>query len=276
LVKSSATSGRVIIVGSLNVDSVLLVTEFPRAGETVSATGRRSNPGGKGGNQAIAAASTGIETLMVGAVGCDEEGGRYLRHLQAGGVNTDFIVTTDQVETGSATVLVDRSGQNSIVVSAGANDTLSAEHLRLPAFRPGDVVLVQLEIPLVVARAALHTAASSGAYTVLNASPIADAASHVIADADLVIVNEIEALDVDREPSHVCITRGADGASWADVSLPAPSVDVVDTTGAGDVFAGILAAGIAELLERQDALARALTAASAHCSTQGAQRWRAT
>lgn len=276
MLKSSAKSGRVIVVGSLNVDCALLVTEFPRAGETVSAIGHRSNPGGKGGNQAVAAASSGIETLMVGAVGCDEAGKRYLRHLQAGGVNTDYIVTSDHVETGSATVLVDRSGQNTIVVSAGANDTLSAEHLRLPTFRPGDVVLVQLEIPLAVARAALRTAASSGAFAMLNASPITPDASEVIANADLVIVNEIEAVSVGRESSGVCITRGAHGASWDDVSLPAPPVDVVDTTGAGDVFAGVLAAGIAELLERQDALARALTAASAHCSTQGAQRWRAT
>ena len=240
---------RVCVAGSVNLDTVFGVDSLPHPGETVLATSVRSTPGGKGANQAVAAARAGALVRFVGAVGDDQAAARLREHLHANKVNTDGLMTLPG-PSGNAVVLVDSAGENTIVVAPGANGQLTLESAGARAgVADCEVLLLQLEIPVDTAAAAARAARSAGATVIVNASP-AGADPHQLAAlakmTDVVVVNEAEAEHWAWPVPHLVITRGAAGASYCgndeSFRIAAPKVEVVDTSGAGDVFAGVLAA----------------------------------
>lgn len=264
---------RVVVLGSLNVDLVTRVAQHPSPGETVLGEGLRRLAGGKGANQAMAAARAGASVLMVGAVGDDEGGRTYAARLAAAGVDTGALAVVDDEPTGTALIVVDSTGENSIVVVAGANATVTAD--ALPDLGPGDVLLVQLEVPLDAVAGACRRARGQGARVVLNTAPYADLPDDVLALADPVVANEHEAArlaSTSGTPGSLLVTLGSDGARWGDLALPAERVDdVVDTTGAGDAFCGALAAALADGADDDAALRAALAAGARAVRHEGAQ-----
>lgn len=239
---------RVCVVGSVNVDQFFTVTALPGPGETVLASAVRTEPGGKGSNQAVAAARAGAEVEFVGAVGTDPAGAQLLTHLSSNGVGLAGVEELS-APSGSAVILVGADGDNLIVVAPGANGHLTlASAAARAAIARCEVLLVQLEIPVATAVAAAREARSVGATVIVNASPVStDAAlADLAAVTDVVVVNETEAPHWDWPTPHRVVTRGPRGASYSGadgtVEVPAPDVEVIDTTGAGDVFAGVLAA----------------------------------
>ena len=244
---------RVCVVGSVNMDIGFDVDTLPHPGETVLATAARSTPGGKGANQAVAAARAGAQVQFVGAVGDDSAATALREHLISNGVNTDGLIISPG-PSGSAVVVVDSAGENLIVVAPGANGrlTLDSDALR-GLVADCDVLLLQLEIPVATATAAAREAHSAGATVIVNASPSGgdpDELPELAKLTDVVVVNETEAAQWVWPVPHRVITRGARGASYAgggeEFLVAAPAVAVVDTSGAGDVFAGVLAAGWAD------------------------------
>lgn len=239
----------VCVVGSVNLDLSLGVDALPRPGETVLASSLTQAPGGKGANQAVAAARAGAQVQFVGAVGDDGAAGLLRAHLEANGVGLDGAVEIPG-PSGTAIVVVDANAENTIVVAPGANGrfTLTDDRARA-AVAHCDVMLTQLEIPVDTAVAAAQHARSAGAIVVVNASPAGQnprSLGELAAAADVVITNEDEADEWPWRPDHLVVTLGAHGARYVgtdgEYTVPAPKVDPVDTTGAGDVFAGVLAA----------------------------------
>ncbi|MCW1821544.1 ribokinase [Mycolicibacterium conceptionense] len=243
-------AARVCVVGSINADLTFTVGALPRPGQTVLASSLASASGGKGGNQAVAAARAGAEVALVAAVGDDPAAVTLRRHLQANGVGIDA-VTCVPGPSGSAAILVDTVGENCIVVAPGANSRLEVDSAAArSAIVWSEVTLVQLEIPVTTAIAAAKLARAAGAVVMLNASPGGTPAHHLLALSelvDVVVVNETEAAEWHWPVRHLVITRGARGASYLGdderFDVPAPSVRALDTAGAGDVFAGVLAVG---------------------------------
>ena len=240
----------ICVVGSVNMDIGFDVDALPRPGETVLAAAARSRPGGKGANQAVAAARAGAQVQFVGAVGDDSWAAALREHLIANGVGTEGLITSPG-PSGTAAVVVDSAGENLIVVAPGANGRLTLDAAALHGLVAHcDVLLLQLEIPVTTATAAAREAHSAGATVIVNASPSGgDSAklSELARLTDVVVVNEAEAAHWVWPVPHRVITRGASGASYVgggdELTVTAPAVQVVDTSGAGDVFAGVLAAG---------------------------------
>jgi ribokinase len=240
---------RVCVVGSVNMDIGFDVDTLPHPGETVLAAAARSTPGGKGANQAVAAARAGARVQFVGAVGDDSAATAVREHLIANGVGIDGLITSPG-PSGSAVVVVDSAGENIIVVAPGANGrlTLDSDALRGLVADCG-VLLLQLEIPVTTATAAAREAHRAGATVIVNASPSGGDSGELAELAeltDVVVVNEAEAAHWIWPVRHRVITRGAHGATYAadgqEFTVAAPAVAAVDTSGAGDVFAGVLAA----------------------------------
>jgi ribokinase len=272
---------RVCVVGSVNMDSTFAVGSLPCPGETVLASSVTRAPGGKGANQAVAAARAGAQVQFVGAVGDDPAGEQLRAHLRANGVGLKGTVVVSG-PSGAAIVMVDAGGENAIVVAPGANEhlTLAAAQAR-EAIASCEVLLTQLEIPVTTAVAAARAASAAGAVVVVNASPAGRDPSSLaeLADlADLVIVNEAEADEWPWRPTHLVATLGARGARYVgtdgEFAVPAPAVKPVDTTGAGDVFAGALAANWprnpGSPAERMVALRRACAAGALATLASGA------
>ncbi|MCW2867555.1 MAG: Ribokinase [Marmoricola sp.] len=273
----SRAGGRVVVLGSLNVDVVTRVERHPSPGETVLGEGLSRLAGGKGANQAVAAAAAGARVEMVGAVGDDAGGRAYLARLEARGIGTGLVTVRDRVPTGTALIVVDQDAENTIVVVPGANGTLDEETLEalLADLRADDVLLVQLEVPLDLVARACREAAERGVRVVLNTAPYADLPGDVVALADPLVANEHEAsllADSGAEPTSLLVTLGAQGARWDDLVVPAAAVaEVVDTTGAGDAFCGALAAALARGADRAEALDAALAAGAEAVGRHGAQ-----
>ena len=271
--------GRVVVVGSLNVDLVTSVEVHPRPGETVRGAGLDRYAGGKGANQAMAAARAGsVEVSMVGRVGADEGGRLYRERLAGAGVDVSGLVVDATEPTGHALIVVDERGENTIVVVPGANGRVGRDDLSpLEVCGPGDVVLIQLEIPLPVVSAAVRLAHERGARVVVNAAPFAALAPDVVALADPLVANEHEAAalaDSGGVPASLLVTFGAHGASWDGVEHAAhtvPTHRVRDTTGAGDAFCGALAAALAAGASRAEAMEAALAAGAEAVQHHGAQ-----
>jgi ribokinase len=289
-------TGMVIVVGSVNEDLVATVDHLPAPGETVTGGRFAQHHGGKGGNQAVAAARLGAATFFVGAVGADAFGTAARAALEADGVDTTGLRTLPDQATGVALILVDASGENSIAVAGGANLALEPGHAHESLERlgpaPGDVVLVGHEIPTATATEALRVARAAGAITLFNPAPAGGIAPETLAFADVVTPNEGEAAQLaghDGEPralgaellasiaggGHVVVTLGARGALLVGqegaLSIPAPGVPVVDTVGAGDTLNGVLAAGLAAGLPLEEAVRRAITAAALAVTRAGAR-----
>ncbi len=282
----------VAVVGSLNLDLVVPVPHHPRPGETVLGSDHFSNPGGKGANQAVAAARLGQRVGMVGCVGDDDAGTDLRSSLAAEGVDVERVVALDHVPTGIALISVDRAGENTIIVSPGANarvDVEAVENAR-DLLGSADVTLLQLEIPVETVAAA---ADASGGTVVLNPAPGRPLPGELLAQVDVLVPNLGElavlsggeapddldaaasvASDIDG-PDAVVVTLGPEGALVVtqDGSLHVPGVEVkvVDTTAAGDSFCGALADALVRGLELEHAVRWAVTAAALTVTGKGAQ-----
>jgi ribokinase len=258
----------IVVVGSLNMDLVVPVPRFPAAGETLLGGDYARHPGGKGANQAVAAARAGGAVAMIGRVGRDDFGSTLLAALAADGVTTDGVGALADAPTGVAFISVDPTAQNTIIVAPGANARLGPDDLGPADFAGARVVLLQLEVPLETALAAARLARAAGARVVLNLAPARPLRPEQLADVDVLLVNETEAAllagtpadEVARAPERaaaaltglvpaVVLTLGAAGAAWAEDGatglVPGFPVRAVDTTAAGDAFAGALAVVLA-------------------------------
>ena len=289
-------TGRVIVVGSVNIDLVATVDRLPAPGETVTGGRFAQHHGGKGGNQAVAAARLGAPTSFVGAVGSDVFGTEAQAALEAEGVDVSELRTLPDAATGVALILVDATGENSIAVAGGANEALRPEHVTAALDRlmpgPGDVVLVGHEIPTATATEALRHARAAGALTIFNPAPADGVTPETLSLTDILTPNRGEAarlLAGDGTPDalaadllgalagggRVLITLGADGARLygpeGTTAIPALAISPVDTVGAGDTLNGALAAGLAAGLSLEIAALRAVTAAGLAVTRAGAR-----
>lgn len=270
------TTFDVCVVGSANLDLVAGAARIPRPGETVLGHTYAEHPGGKGLNQAVSSARSGARTTFVGAVG-DDAAGATLREVLAGDQIDDGALRVVADPTGRALIVVDDTGENSIVVVPGANAHVAIE--ALPASR---VVLVQLEIPIATVEAALRVARRRGSVTILNPAPAPTAlTAALIEQCDLVVPNEheVELLGgVDALLAAGCrtvvVTRGGRGVDVhgpdGTAHVPAFGVDVVDTTGAGDAFCGALASRVAAGDDLADAVRWAAAAGALATTVHGA------
>jgi ribokinase len=266
--------GTVCVVGSLNIDLVTTVARHPGPGETVRGNGLRRLPGGKGANQALAAARAGATTVLCGRIGAD--GTAYRDGLAERGVDCAGVLTVPDTASGHALIAVDERGENTIIVIPGANAALTAAEVdrHAAAIAGADVVLLQLEIPLPSVLLAAELARAAGARVMLNPSPWTVPPAELLAVADPLVVNEHEASELPSGVAgSVCVTLGAAGARWGELAVPAPDGDVVDTTGAGDSFTGALAAALAAGADRATALRVAVAAGTEACGWLGAQGW---
>lgn len=259
------------MLGSSNIDLVVRVRRHPAPGETVLGGDPKTAFGGKGANQAIAAAAAGAHVRMVGAVGDDPEGRSYRDRFAAFGVDVDGLRAVPG-PTGRALIVVADDGENTIVVSPGANAAVGRADLEALDPRPGDVVLLQLEVSLDVVAEAARRARSAGARVVLNVAPVARLPDEVLDLADPVVANESEAARLTAAPRDLLVTRGAAGSRWGDVTVAAePVAEVVDSTGAGDTYCGVLAASLAAGADRVTAMRAATAAAARAVGWPGAQ-----
>ena len=266
----------VLVVGSGNVDLVSQVDRIPSPGETVLSTGFATHAGGKGNNQATAAARASAHTTFIGAFGDDDIGARLLASLRDSGVHT--LVRTSTEPTGTALITVASTGENSIVVNAGANATLTQlTAAERQAITEADIVLLQLEIPLATVVEAAHTATGT---VVLNAAPAQPLPPELLDAVDLLVVNEHAAAllggvdDLLAVLPGLVVTLGAKGALVRThdltATVPGIPVDVVDTTGAGDTFCGALVARLDEGAALDDAVRFATAAAALSVGRAGA------
>jgi ribokinase len=252
----------VTVVGSINLDLVARVERLPRPGETISGAELARIPGGKGANQAVAAARLGADVTLRGAVGADSFAEEALATLREAGVELEVDVTG---VTGIALILVDDAGENQIVVVPGANGEVRAT-------RASGTVLCQLEIPVEVVEAA----AADADFFCLNAAPTKPIPRSLVERCDLVVVNRYELEALPAQPRLTALTLGAEGAvlleNGKEVARAAPPpVTAVDGTGAGDAFAGCLVVSHLEGCGWEEALVRACAAGALAASRTGAQ-----
>ncbi|MBS0411332.1 MAG: ribokinase [Proteobacteria bacterium] len=281
----------VCVIGSLNLDIVCRVAELPAPGETVAGLGVDRLPGGKGGNQAVAAARAGAPTTMIAAIGQDEAGQIMLASLKDAGVDAGRVIALPDHPTGQAFIWVSAAGENSIVVAGGANAFLTPD--RVTDLAGQAVLLGQLETPVATLRAAF--ARAGDALRILNAAPALDEGRALLPLTDILVVNETELARyanlaavpeteadiaaaarglIDREDQTVIVTLGKAGAmavTSAGVQRVAGRLArVVDTTGAGDCFCGVLAARLSQGAPLAEAMAWANTAAGLSTQKPGA------
>lgn len=279
-----------LVLGSINADLLFKVGRLPRPGETVLCPGYEMAPGGKGANQAAAAAKAGAEVRFVGHVG-DDAYGPIVRRLQVEAGVDDAGLATSPRPTAIAVIGVDETGENAIIVASGANLDTHAGQIPDRDLGPGVTVLCQNEIRAEETFAILRRARARGARTILNLAPAGEVPADVLAALDILVVNQIEAemvagrfaagpadlaTDLARRHSLTCVmTLGAAGAVAAtpDGGWQAPPLRIspVDTTGAGDCFTGVLAACLDAGMELPEALRRSCVAASLACLEVGAQ-----
>ena len=282
-------TAKIVVVGSFNTDLMAYMTRMPRPGETVHGERFETGAGGKGSNQAVAAARLGADVTFIGRVGKDVFANLAYEIWDAEGVNREYVQQDDEVATGVAPILVDGAGENMIVVVLGANLHLQAADIDAAraVIADADVLVTQLEVNLDIVAYALRTAKELGVTTILNPAPAAKVAPEMIALADYITPNETEletlsgrdggdvaaaARDLlSRADQTAVVTLGARGAQivTAEVSegIATFAVDVVDTTGAGDAFNAGLAVGLAEGIALREA-ARFANATAALCVTK--------
>ena len=285
--------GRVIVVGSINMDVVAQADRLPRPGETVFGKTVSLIPGGKGANQAVAARRSGVETTMVGALGSDSFADPLFSFLEEEGLAISLVERVSG-PTGTALISLDAAGENSIVIVPGANSQVDPKVVTKIALTSNDVVLIQNEVPEAVNAAAVEHAQRAGATTVLNLAPFRPTSENLLNAIDYLVVNETEfAALIDEDPEkmsphrvtgllaegagfarNVVVTLGAEGVSGrlnsSVTRIPGHRVSVVDTTGAGDSFCGTLGAALARGSSSELALAYANAAAALSVQKLGA------
>lgn len=265
---------RLMVVGSINLDLVATAPSLPRPGETVSGAILARHPGGKGANQALAAARLGAEVCLAGRVGDDAMADEALNLLEDSGVDLSGVITDAAAPTGVALIAVDPSGENQIVVAAGANHCVTLEDLPARIEAP---LIVQLELPIATVEAAVGR---STGFVCVNLAPAAPVSDQLLRRADLIVVNETEAAFYGDLLHHgggwVAITRGAKGATLyrrggvIAVAEP-PEIVAVDATGAGDAFVGAITVALLEGMSGETALRFACAAGALAATRPGAQ-----
>ena len=270
----SRSKPHLIVVGSSNTDLVIQCDRLPKPGETLLGGAFARFAGGKGANQAVAAARAGARVTFIGAHGNDDFGRAAKAGLRREGIDVRYFRERRQVPSGVALILVGgRDRQNLIAVARSANDTLSAADVRAArsVFRQADAVVAQLEVPLAAVQAAAELAAAAGIPFILNPAPARKLPAKLLRLVDTLTPNEHEVGVVGNGARHTVVTLGARGVRVGKQRFPAPKVKPVDTVGAGDCFTAWLAVGIAEGLSLEDAARRAVNAASIAVTRPGAQ-----
>jgi ribokinase len=273
----------ILVFGSINVDVVVPVPHLPAAGETVLGGDFALLPGGKGANQAVAARRAGAEVVMAGAVGSDAFARVALGGLERAGVAASLVRVAER-PTGCALIMVGEGGENLIAVASGANRAVRADQVPDDRLGPRVMVLAQGEVPFEETLTLLRRARARGGSCLLNLAPAFALDPALLGELDLLVANAGEAARLDLLPAEAArhlrlglvITRGAAGAEahladGSSLAVPALPVSAVDTTGAGDTFVGVLAAGLDAGLPFALALRRASAAAGLSCLAQGAQ-----
>lgn len=279
---------KIVVIGSSNVDTTLHVKDFPKPGETINATKITIAGGGKGANQAIAAAKSGAETYFINRVGEDSEGGFITHQLKSYGVDTTYVQTTMGSKTGHAYITLNEAGQNDIIIDHGANYELTVEDIRgaSDAIEEADCIIAQFETPIEVTLEAFKIAKKAGKVTLLNPAPaISKIPKELLQYTDIITPNETESakitgiqiknkstLTANAEKLHllgiknVVITCGDQGAYISTPNMeelvPAYKVEAADTTGAGDTFIGYLASNLNEELTNFEEAAKLASRAS--------------
>ena len=286
----------VFVLGSINQDFVLKVERRPQPGETVTNAELSTHNGGKGANQAAAAALLGATVTILGRVGEDEFGEPLVRALEEKGIDTGPVERASGVSTGAAFITVTPDGENAITVAPGANRSLAPEDVDAAAGAIGDarVLVAQMEIPVESVLRAVEVAAERGTRALVNLAPTFEVPRGLLEKLDPLVVNEheaafllggvVEGVDgalsaapklLSLGPRSAVITVGEAGAVFASGDstehLSAPEVDVVDTTGAGDAFVGALATQLARDAQLEEAVAYAVRAGAAAVTREGAQ-----
>jgi len=271
---------KIAIIGSIITDLTVLTPRVPERGENILAKRLQIGPGGKGANAAVAVARMGVESILIGRIGDDNFGSEELAALRAEGVNTDFVGIDPEVQTGTAVVMVDDEGENTILVIIGANDRLTPEYVEAglaPHWGDLDALLINFEVPEESVAAAIHAAHARGVPCVVDAGPPREFGADVWGEATVISPNALEAAtlvghpvesDVEVEdaawellaagPQAVVLKRGSAGALLATsegiTHVPSFRVNALDTTGAGDAFSGALVVAIAEGKPLQEAV----------------------
>ncbi|PGH40370.1 MAG: ribokinase [Candidatus Nephrothrix sp. EaCA] len=286
----------VTVVGSSNTDLVVRTANFPKPGETIIGKEFKVFAGGKGANQAVACARLGGEVFFIARIGNDSFGKEMWNGFQKDAISTEYIFTDEQEPSGTAFIMLDSRGQNSIVVSPGANNQLSPENIKqsAAAIEKASIILTQLEIPLATVNCVLKTAADFGKKVILNPAPAAALDEDMYARIYLITPNETEAalltgrkadnektaeeaanILLSRGVRNVIITLGEKGVYFKNQDksfhLPALKTEVVDTTGAGDIFNGAIAVALAEGKDWESAILFANKASAISVSRMGAQ-----
>ncbi len=259
-------SGHILVVGSINMDLVVHTNRHPRPGETVLGSEFQTFPGGKGANQAVAAARAGGRVKMIGCIGVDPFGDTLLQSLTRNGVDTACVLRSPEASSGVALITLDSNGQNTIVVASGANAELSPDDIRdfSPVFEGASILILQLEIPLKTVSKAIALAKLHGVKVILNPAPAQQLNGNVLAQVDYLIPNEhelalttgIQAVALASDALHglgtgvVIVTMGGSGALVSTANkrmhIQGHTVPVVDTVAAGDAFVGTLAVALSE------------------------------
>ena len=287
---------KVVVVGSINFDLTIKTRRLPRPGETLIGGRFTRGPGGKGANQAIAAVRAGADVSFIARVGTDSYGRDSVKHLSAERIDTRYVIHDEDVPTGVAFILVDEGGENSIVVASGANARLcplDIDNVK-DEIASAEVLLVQLESPLEAVRHAIHIAGKSDTLIIVNPAPAQHLSSSWFHEVDVITPNKIEAemltgMKITDDASLaaiarrildfgipvVIITLGRQGVFLATMNgmrlIPAYEVKTIDSTGAGDVFSGSLAAFLAEGMSIEEAVMMAIASASMSVTRMGAQ-----
>jgi ribokinase len=280
-------AGPIVVIGSINMDLVCQTPAIPRAGETILGGDLQTIPGGKGANQAVAAARLGGDVHMIGRVGDDAFGRTLLAGLRENGVNVKHVSSTPGVASGCAMIAVDERGENSIVVSPGANARVSIPDIDLaaPLIRRASVVVLQLEIPIVTVRYVITLCREAGVPTILDPAPVPPGGlPTALFRVNILTPNEHELRELlrapnsagtVRKPKALIIKMGERGSLWMKGPTTHQSrafpVTAIDTTAAGDAFTGALAVAVAEGVEIADAMRFANAAGALCCTKRGAQ-----
>ena len=272
----------ILVFGSINIDVLMPVPHLPTPGETVLGGDYALAPGGKGANQALAARRAGANVTIAGAVGEDGFAAAALELLQRDGVDLGLVHRVSR-PTGCAAVIVGGEGENAIAVAPGANATVRAADVPDATLGTNTILVCQLEVPAAETAALIRRARGHGARIVLNLAPALPLKPDLLAEIDVLVANQGEAATL-GDPEAIArqlrkalvVTMGAAGATayFADgarIAVPALAIEPIDTTGAGDAFVGVLAAGLDQGLTIGAALHRASAAAGIACLTRGAQ-----